>query len=187
MTTCFICGKNVGNNDCGKHTEEEWLFWYRKGYSPLRNKKSREEFKKFVKRKFKMEEKQIEKRFVKIEKKVDRIDNNLNKIEEDVKDIKINLPKKILGKTIKCQRCGYMWKTKSEMDFTSCPKCATKTRNESEKEKKERLIEWEKEEKRKEFIKNFKCPLCKEKSTGTNPEGMCNKCWSKAVKNTEFR
>ena len=30
---------------------------------------------------------------------------------------------------IKCQRCGYQWRTKSERPYVSCPYCLTKVKN----------------------------------------------------------
>jgi len=30
---------------------------------------------------------------------------------------------------IKCNHCGYIWKTKSKLMFISCPSCMKKTRN----------------------------------------------------------
>lgn len=123
----------------------------------------------------------------KAKKRFEKVEKDIKEIKEDIKDISLNITKKVIGKTIKCQKCSYIWKTKSEMGYTSCPRCATKVKNESELERNKRIKEIKQEKKKKEFLENLKCPVCHQKSTGANPENMCNKCWGKAVKKTEFR
>ena len=66
--------------------------------------------------------KQLEKKVNKLERKVNKYVKKTDELYKEVIEEGHN-PRGIL---IKCDKCGYSWKTKSKLNLVSCPNCCRK-------------------------------------------------------------